>query len=94
MPSDDFENVTIYLGSDGIATDLKWAYYDGHKMNYDKKGNQIIDSIDIATFEVTNYIDCRDKLGCISVVKGRVDCDDNARVMPIKAVKPNGKEIE
>lgn len=98
IPSDDYKNITIYIGSDGIAKDSKWVYYGKRKMNYDYKGNMIVDSIDVASFEVTNYIDVHDKWGCINVFKGRQDCKENAVIMPILGVNPskdmiNSKEV-
>ncbi len=76
VPSDDYENLKIYPKSGGISNDRYWAFYLDHKLNIDKDGKWVVDTIDIATFEVTGFIECRDKYGCLNVFHGRKECKD------------------
>lgn len=76
VPSDDYKNLTIYPKSGGLSKDLHWVYYLDHKLNYDIDGKRVVDTIDIATFKVTGFIECRDKYGCFNVYHGREKCDD------------------
>lgn len=75
VPSDDYENLKIYPESGGISNDRNWAYFLDHKLNYDTDGKWVVDTIDIATFKVTGYIECRDKYGCFNVYHGREKCE-------------------
>ena len=75
VPSDDYSNMKIYPKSGGISNDKHWAYFLDHKLNYDIDDKRVIDTIDIATFKVTGYIECRDKDGCFNVYHGREKCD-------------------
>src|SRR5699024_2661966 len=76
VPSEDYKNVVIYRNSGGIAKGDKWVYFQGHKMNINNSGEQIIDTIDVATFKVTGYLECRDKFGCINPIRGREECEE------------------
>ncbi|HTB52873.1 MAG TPA: DKNYY domain-containing protein [Ferruginibacter sp.] len=76
VPSDDYANVTIYEKSGGISTDRHWAYFLDHKLNYDDSGRKVVDTIDIASFKVTGYIECRDKYSCFNVYHGREKCSN------------------
>ncbi|MEZ4804716.1 MAG: DKNYY domain-containing protein [Bacteroidia bacterium] len=76
IPSDDYKNVTLFKGSHGFAKDKSWVYCMDRKINFDAEGNKIIDTVDVATFTVTNYLDCRDKFGCINPYHGREDCTE------------------
>jgi len=75
IPSDDYNHVILYKNSGGIAKDRKWAYYLDRKLNYNDSGKRMIDTIDITTFKVTGYLDCRDKYGCINIYHGRENCE-------------------
>jgi len=74
IPSYDYNNVVLYKNSGGIARDKRWVYFLNRKLNYDDGGKLAIDTIDIPTFKVTGYLDCRDKNGCINVFHGREKC--------------------
>ena len=76
VPSDDYENLKIYPESGGLSHDRHWAYFLDHKLNYDTDGKWVVDTIDIATFKVTGFIECRDKYGCFNVYHGREKCDE------------------
>ena len=76
VPSDDYENLKIYPKGGGISNDRHWAYFLDHKLNYDTDGKWVVDTIDIATFKVTGYIECRDKYGCFNVFHGRKKCEE------------------
>ena len=71
VPSDDYSNLKIYPKSGGISNDRHWAYFLDHKLNYDDDGKRIADTIDIATFKVTGFIECSDKFGSLNVYHGR-----------------------
>ena len=75
IPSDDYKNLFLFKGSAGIAKDKKWVYFMDRKINFDEEGNKILDTVDAATFTVTNYLECKDKFGCINVYHGREDCN-------------------
>ena len=77
VPSEDYANLTIYEKSGGIAKDRHWVYFLDHKLNYDDSGRKVVDTIDVASFKVTGYIECRDKYGCFNVYHGRTECDDS-----------------
>lgn len=76
VPSDDYKNLKIYPKSGGISNDRYWAYFLDHKLNYDIEGKRVVDTIDIATFLVTGYIECRDKYSCFNVYHGRKKCSE------------------
>jgi len=76
VPSDDYENLTIYEKSGGISKDRHWVYFLDHKLNYDIDGKKVVDTIDVASFKVTGYIECRDKYGCFNVFHGRENCKE------------------
>jgi hypothetical protein len=76
VPSDDYANLIIYEKSGGISKDRHWVYFLDHKLNYDIDGKIVVDTIDIASFKVTGYIECRDKYGCFNVYHGREKCGD------------------
>jgi len=76
IPSDDYAHVTIYPKSSGLAKDLNRAYFLDHALNNDITGKRVVDTIDVASFEVTGYMECKDKYGCINVYHGREDCDE------------------
>lgn len=74
IPSSDYENIAFFMGSAGLAKDKRWVYYRDRKLNYNEHGEKIIDTVDVATFNVTNYLDCSDKFGCINIYHGRKSC--------------------
>lgn len=76
IPSEDYANLKIYPGSGGISKDINWIYFRDHKLNYDIDGNRVVDTIDVETFEVTGYLECRDKYGCFNPFHGRKKCKD------------------
>ena len=75
VPSDDYKNLKIYPTSGGLSKDKSWVYFLDHKLNYDIDGKKVVDTIDVASFEVTGYIECRDKFGCFNVYHGRENCN-------------------
>lgn len=74
IPSDDYKNVYLFKESAGFAKDKRWVYMGDRKINYNDDGKKIIDTVDVETFTVTNYIECRDKFGCINAFHGREKC--------------------
>jgi hypothetical protein len=76
VPSEDYKNLKIYPKSGGISNDRYWAYFLDHKLNYDIDGKRVIDTVDIATFRVTGFTQCRDKYGCFNVYHGREKCNN------------------
>lgn len=75
IPSTDYENIKFFAGSAGFAKDKRWVYYRDRKINYNKEGLRIIDTVDVETFIVKDYLDCSDKFGCINVFHGRKNCN-------------------
>ncbi|MFZ9956226.1 MAG: DKNYY domain-containing protein [Flavobacteriales bacterium] len=75
IPSNDYKNIYLFKESAGFAKDRKWVYMMSRKLNFDDEGKKIIDTIDVATFRVNNYIDCEDKFGCINPYLGRQECN-------------------
>jgi DKNYY family protein len=57
VPSEDYANLTIYEKSGGISKDRHWVYFLDHKLNYDEAGKRVVDTVDVASFEVTGYIE-------------------------------------
>lgn len=76
VPSDDYQNMTLYKGSGGLSKDKKWVYFLDHKLNYDVDGKKVVDTIDATSFEVTGFLECRDKYGCFNPYHGRKNCND------------------
>ena len=74
IPSEDYANITIYEKSGGIAKDSHWAYFLNRKLNFDPDGKKIVDTIDIASFTSTGFLECRDKYSCFNVFHGREKC--------------------
>jgi len=74
VPSDDYAHVKIYQNSGGLSKDSKYVYFLDHKLNYDMHGLRVVDTIDAASFEVTGFLECRDKYGCFDPFHGRKDC--------------------
>ncbi|MNY13719.1 hypothetical protein D3C86_1468690 [compost metagenome] len=75
IPSHDYKNVTLFKGSAGFAKDKQWIYYRNRKLNYNDTGKKILDTVDLKTFTVKNYLDCQDKFGCINPYHGREKCN-------------------
>jgi hypothetical protein len=75
IPSNDYKNITLFKGSAGFAKDKLWIYYGNRKLNYDENGKKILDTVDLKTFTVSNYLDCKDKFGCINAYHGREKCN-------------------
>ncbi len=76
VPSTDYKDVYIFKESAGFAKDKEWVYLEGRKLNYNEQGVLIIDTIDSKSFMVTNYIECKDKFGCINPYLGRKACNE------------------
>lgn len=77
VPSTDYENMTVYNGSGGLAKDRHYVYVLDHQLNYDVNGKKVVDTIDAASFQVTGFLECRDKWGCFNPYHGRIDCKAN-----------------
>lgn len=75
VPSADHANMVLYKKSGGLSKDSKNVYFRDHLLRYNQNGEQIIDTVDAASFEVTGYLECRDRWGCINVLKGRTGCE-------------------
>lgn len=71
IPSNDYDNIIVFKGSAGIAKDRKYVYQENRNILYNQQGKRVIDTIDIKTFEVDNYLYCKDKFGYINVYHGR-----------------------
>lgn len=74
VPSEDYEKIKIYPKGEGFSTDGTYIYFCGRNIMFNKEGERILDTVDLATFEVDG-IDCRDKFGCINVFHGRKFCE-------------------
>lgn len=75
IPSDDYAHVELFRESAGFAKDRRQVYFMDRKLNVDYDGSTILDTVDVATFTVTDYIECRDRFGCINPYQGRKSCD-------------------
>ncbi len=75
IPSENYKDVQILKESAGFAKDKNYVYMLNRKLNFNEEGEKIIDTIDAATFTVTNYLDCKDKFGCINPYLGREECN-------------------
>lgn len=73
VPSNDYQNITVYKGSNGISKDTKFVYIRDEKyfatnkrtLFLKEKGRIVEDSIDIETFRIENNI-LKDKFGNIN----------------------------
>jgi hypothetical protein len=74
IPSDDYRNVKLYPNSGGLSKDKRWVYFLDHTLNYDIDGNKVVDTIDVESFNVTGFLECRDKYGCFNPYHGREQC--------------------
>lgn len=75
VPSDDYANMTVYKNSGGISKDRHWVYFRDHKLNYNDNGKRVVDTIDAASFTVTDYLKCHDKFGCFNAWLERGKCE-------------------
>lgn len=75
IPSDDYASVVIYENSAGFAKDHRMVYYLDHEILFNPDGKRILDTVDVQTFEVTDFFECKDKFGCINVYHGRAGCN-------------------
>jgi hypothetical protein len=73
-PSDDYANVIVYKNSGGLSKDKKCVYFLDHKLNFDIDGKKVVDTIDVASFKVSGFLECKDKWGCFNPYHGREDC--------------------
>ena len=76
IPSDDYQNVQVFKGTNGVAKDKLWIYYQDHRINYNQKGEKLFD-VDVASFTYHDpFVDGgQDKYGCIDGKEGRVKCE-------------------
>jgi DKNYY family len=74
IPSEDYANLKIYENSGGLSKDKHWVYFLDHRLNFDIDGKKVVDSIDVASFIATGFLECRDKYGCFNVYHGRENC--------------------
>ena len=74
VPSEEYADLTIYEKSGGLSKDKHWVYWLDHKLNFDEDGKKVLDTIDVASFIVTGYLECSDKYGCFNVDHGREKC--------------------
>ncbi len=76
IPSDDYQNVQVFEGTNGVAKDKSWIYYQDRRINYNLKGEKLFD-VDVASFTYHDpFIDGgQDKDGCIDAKEGRVKCN-------------------
>lgn len=75
VPSGDYGHMILYKNSGGLSKDRNWVYFRDHRLNYDDSGKMVVDTIDVRSFKVTGYLECRDKYGCFNVFHGREKCD-------------------
>ncbi|WP_083926194.1 DKNYY domain-containing protein [Neolewinella persica] len=76
MPSDDYDNITVFKGSMGIMKDSRTAYMRGRDIRFDVNGEKLLDTLDLATFTANRMLNCSDKFGPINVFCGRKEeCD-------------------
>lgn len=75
VPSENYKNLKIYKGSAGISSDDKFVYYLDRNIYYNEEGKRILDTIDLNSFKVKDYLGCEDKFGCINVFHGRKNCE-------------------
>ncbi len=75
VPSEDYKHMVLYKNSGGISKDSKWVYYLNRKINYNDSGRRVLDTVDLKTFEVTGFLECGDKYGCINIFRGRTKCN-------------------
>lgn len=50
MPSDDYDNITVFKGSMGVMKDSRTAYVRGRDIRFDANGEKLLDTLDLATF--------------------------------------------
>ena len=73
VPSNDYKNIELFKGSNGISKDTEFVYDKNQKyflpnermVFIKEKGIMVKDTIEIKTFTVQNYI-CKDKFGRIN----------------------------
>ncbi|PBQ33650.1 hypothetical protein CNR22_18330 [Sphingobacteriaceae bacterium] len=71
MHGADWESFVILAGEGEFSKDKQWVYYENRKLNYNVKGEKIIDTIDAPTFQNLTYRVGRDKFGYIDIYSGR-----------------------
>ncbi|UIR56773.1 DKNYY domain-containing protein [Sphingobacterium sp. SRCM116780] len=54
IPSNDYKSIKIYRHLLGLAKDKNWVYLGNRKLNFDLKGDKLIDTIDAQSFEVVD----------------------------------------
>jgi hypothetical protein len=74
IPSQDYKHTHYFLKSGGIAADADHVYFLDHQINFDIDGKKVMDTVDVKSFKVTNFLECRDKWGCINPYHGREVC--------------------
>ena len=74
IPSEDYENIVLLDNDAGFSKDSKNVYYLNRNIKFNDDGERILDTLDLKTFEITGFIKCRDKFGCINIFGGRKKC--------------------
>ena len=78
VPSNDYENIILYKKDAEISSDKNYVYHLNRNIYFNKKGERIIDTIDMKTFKVLGTFHYRDKSGCINpfgrIYHGRTPC--------------------
>ncbi len=74
IPSEDYAHTRYFLKGGGMAADLHYVYFLDHAINYDIDGKKVMDTVDVNSFKVTGFLECRDKFGCINPYHGREAC--------------------
>jgi hypothetical protein len=69
VPSNDFNNITLY--ANGFAKDTQHVYQGKRNIMYNNEGTKILDTIDIASFKLNSSYKPEDKFGPINVFHGR-----------------------
>jgi len=75
VPSLDYDNIVLLDKDAGFSKDSENIYYLSRNIMFNEDGKRILDILDIETFEIIDFINCRDKFGCINIFHGRENCD-------------------
>ncbi len=73
VPSEDYQHLTI-VGNYyyGLSKDSKYVYIDNRRLNFNKAGKKVIDTIDAASFYPFSMQRFSDKFGMIVLDSGRI----------------------
>lgn len=75
VPSNEYDQIELLDEDAGFSRDSKNVYYLNRNLKYNEDGKRILDTLDIESFEILNFIEVRDKFGCINIYHGREDCE-------------------